>query len=454
MELSQIKVIVNVVEVEPCVMKLQLELPAERADATYRKVRKAVASKAALPGFRAGKVPQALLQKHFGGRILAEAIDGMVQESYKEGLAEAGLAEKVCGAPRLDGELGTYKEGEAFKVNVIVEVFPTIKLPEYKGLSLTKEKWEVTDADVEKQVNLFCDMGVSYEEEAKPAELNDMLQLSYEATLPEGMEVSDKSHYLIKAENTWLALREPEMLPGCSSILQGISAGEERDATVTFPEDFNGSDELKGKSLQYHFSVKSVRAEKRPAADDELAKRMGFESIDKMREAIRAHLENEAKRKEEENLSRQVVSQLSAGQDFPMPPSMLADHSAAFLRNSIEQRKREGASEDDIKAQLDGLKESAKGEALASLREYFILSEIAEKENVQLTNQDIYAIAMELQRKSGAGDGKANLSNVIKEKQKTGEFQRMCVLVRNMHAIKKVIEFANVTEVPAPVVEA
>ena len=114
MELSQVKVIVNVVEVEPCVMKLQLELPAERADATYRKVRKAVASKAALPGFRAGKVPPALLQKHFGGRILAEAIDDMVQESYKEGLAEAGLADKVCGAPRLDGELGTYNEGEAF----------------------------------------------------------------------------------------------------------------------------------------------------------------------------------------------------------------------------------------------------------------------------------------------------------------------------------------------------
>ncbi|MBO4511554.1 MAG: hypothetical protein J5746_02195, partial [Victivallales bacterium] len=87
-------------------------------------------------------------------------------------------------------------------------------------------------------------------------------------------------------------------------------------------------------------------------------------------------------------------------------------------------------------------------------REYYLLSEIAEKENVQLTNQYYYAIAMEFQRKAGAGDGKANLSNVIKEKQKSGEFQKMCVLMRNMHAIRKVIELANVTEVPAPVAEA
>ncbi len=445
MELSQSKVIVNVVEVEPCVMKLHLEMPAERADATYKKIRKAVASKASMPGFRAGKLPAAMLEKHYGARIMAEATDEIVQEAYREGLDQCDFADRICGSPRLDGEIEPYKAGEAQKLDIVVEVFPKITLPEYKGLELIREKKEVTDADVEKQIAMFGDMSVSYEEADKAAEANDMLQLSYEAVIPEGMEVSDKSSYLVKAENTWMALREPEMLPGCSTILLGVSAGEEKDATVTFPEDFSGSDELKGKSLQYHFAVKSVRAEKRPEMNDDFAKRFGCDSMDAMRDLLRKRMEEQADNEAQGKLAKQIVEKLTANQDFAVPPTMLASSAAGTLRTMAEQKKREGVSEEDIKSQLDEMKEKANSDAAASLREFCIFEEIAKAEKIELTQQDYIRIAMEFQQQAG----KANMKSVMKEKQESGEFQNACMRLRYMRTINKIIELANVTDAPA-----
>lgn len=442
MELS--KVIVNTVEVEPCVMKLQLEMPADRADATYRKVSKEVAGKVALPGFRAGKVPAAMLEKQFGPRILAEATDAMVQEAYREGLEQCEFKDKLCGSPRLDEGFEPYKPGEALKFAVTIEVFPTFTVPEYKGLELKRELKPVTDEDVDKQINMFSDMSVSYEEAAKPAAANDMLQLSYEATIPEGMEVSDKSHYLVKAENTWMALREPEMLPGCSTFLAGLSAGEEKDVTVSFPEDFSGSDELKGKTLQYHFAIKSVREEKRPALDDEFAKRFGCESFEKMRELMRQRMESQAKAESDSLLAKEIVAKLTEGMDFPLPPTMLASSAAGTLRALVEQKKREGVSEDDIKAQSDEMKAKANADAAASLREFFVFEEIARLEKIDLTQQDMMGLAMQFQRENE--NSKASFKSILKEKQGTGEFQNACMRVRFSRTISKIIELANVTE--------
>ena len=450
MELSQAKVIVNVVEVEPCVMKLQLEMPAERADAIYRKVRKAVTSRVSLPGFRAGKMPPALIEKHFGARIIAEAMDEIVQTAYKEGLAETELPGRIVGSPSLESAPEKYEAGQPVKCEVRVEVNPKITIPEYKGLALTKEKHTVTDQEVEDRLNSFAEMGSSYQEAQKAAEENDMLELGYEATIPEGMEISDKSSYLVKAENTWIALHEPEVLPGCVKALMGISAGEERDVTIAFPEDFAASDELKGKSLQYHFKVKSVRTKQRPALDDEFAKRFGMPSIEEMRKVIRNVMEREENEKEQNSLAKQIIDKLLEGQDFPLPPTQLNNVIEHSIQNRNEQLKKRGLSEEELKAKLEDAEElqELKDHVAKYLRQMLILDAIAKQENIGVSQDDLLSVASSFQRE--VGDGRANLSTVVKEKSSTGEFQAAIQNVRDSRTIAKIIELANITETEVP----
>ena len=450
MELSQSKVIVNVVEVEPCVMKLQLEMPADRADAIYRKIRKAVTSRVSLPGFRAGKMPPALLEKHFGARIIAEAMDEIVQTAYNEGIQEANLEGRIVGRPSLQGTPEKYVAGQPVKCEVQVEVNPTIALPNYKGLELTKEKVTVTDQQVEDRMNSFADMSASYQEAAKAAEENDMLELGYQANIPEGMEISDKSSYLVKADNTWIALHEPEVLPGCIQALMGISAGEERDATINFPADFAASDELKGKSLQYHFKVKSVRTKQRPELDDEFAKRFGMPGIDEMRKFVRESIERDATDKAQADLTKQIMDKLLEGQDFPLPPAQLKALIDSSTQNRAEQLKKRGLSAEELKAKLEDENElkQLRDDVEKYLRQVVILDAIAKEEKITITQNDLISVANSF--KMNMGDGRASLNTVVKEKSATGEFQMAIQKVRDFRTIAKIIELANVKEVEAP----
>jgi len=445
-EHSQAKVIMNVVEVEPCVMKLQLEMPAERADAIYRKIRNAVTSRASLPGFRAGKMPPALVEKHFGARIMAEAMEEIVQTAYNEAMQEAEFKSRIVGSPSLEGTPSQYEKGKPVKCEIKVEVNPQIAIPDYKGLALTREKHTVTDQEVEERLNNFADMSASYQEVKKAAEENDMLELGYEATIPEGMEVSDKASYLVKAENTWIALHEPEVLPGCVKALMGISAGEERDATIVFPEDFAASDELKGKSLQYHFKVKSVRSRQRPELDDEFAKRFGMNSIDEMRKVIRGGLEREENDKEQNSLTKQVIDKLLEGQDFPLPPTQLNAVISQSIQSRSEQLKRRGLSEEELKAKLEDEEElkQLKADVEKYLRQVIILDAISKQENISISQEDLLNVANMLRQ--NVGDGRASINTIIKEKTSTGEFQMTVQKLRDVRTIEKIISLANVTE--------
>lgn len=444
MDSTTAKVIVTPVEVEPCVVKLQIEMPAERAEKIYAQVETMVAKQATLPGFRQGKLPRNLLLKHHGKRIIAEATDRILRESCNEALDESDYSNKIAGEAKLseEDEFKEYIPGQPFKYEVIINVRPSFELPNYKGLQLSREVKKVTDADVEQQIDKTLDMCISYDKTEGPAAQRDILTLDYSATLPEGVTVPENANYLVKAEKTWVALREPEMLPGVSTLLLGVKPEDERDADVTFPETFE-VEELRNKTISYHFKIHEIRSEVRPELNEEFTQRFGCETVDVFRETMRKRLEAQSESIMRSSLIKQISDILFMDLSFPLPPAVVKSSALSILRSEIEKEKRAGTDVEAIRAKEAELTEKAQAEAEKSLRQFYLLSEIVNAENIEFTEEDnkqmLYSFAME--------GGKKDLNAIIKEKRESGEITQYVNNVLFGRAFDKIIEMADVVDI-------
>ncbi|MBQ9366505.1 MAG: hypothetical protein IJT83_01900, partial [Victivallales bacterium] len=213
MDNATLKVNVNALVKEPCSVTLQIEVPAEEALTVYNKVEKQMASRATLPGFRPGKLPTELLRRQFGKRIAAQASEELISKGYDAALEQAGYKGKVAGSPKIaeDSQEKMYEVGKPFAYNVDIETVPEFDLPEYKGLKIKRFTYEIKDEDIDKQADYFLQMSVKYEKSEEPAKEDDVLTLSYEAKLPEGLVIPDNYASIVKNEQGWYPMRTPEI---------------------------------------------------------------------------------------------------------------------------------------------------------------------------------------------------------------------------------------------------
>ncbi|MBQ6473831.1 MAG: trigger factor, partial [Victivallales bacterium] len=407
---------VNPVEVDPCTLKLEIEVPAERADSIYRRIEKEIATRASLPGFRQGKVPRSMLLKHFGPRIEAETVDRMVNEAYREAIKD--YVKDMIGDPKLDegSKNLVYRAGQPFQYTLVIERKAAYELPNYKGLKLTRLPIKVTDQDVEDEMARLLESASTFEKSEGPTAAKNILTADYEATLPEGLEIPDTDKYLVSAKGTWLALREPEMLPGISTALLGLKPGESRDTELTFPADFRSA-ALAGKTLMYHFTIQEIRAEKAAVLDEAFAKRMGMDSVEALRGALRKRLEMTEEFKQRNDLERQINAALFDSLDFPVPNSLVEANMQNGIRNVLNAERQKGASVEDCKNRMEEIKAEARQKIQAALRALFAQNRIAEEEKMSLAQGDL----RDFYDRVAAQAGDRPVKNVLKEKQDSGE---------------------------------
>ena len=447
MDTPTLKVNVTTEYPATCSALLKIEVPAEEAQVVYNKSAKEVASRASLPGFRPGKVPMAILMKNFAPQILARTTEKLFDGGYKAAVDAAGLSGKIIGSPELaeDSQDAKFEAGKPFAFSVVFDVRPEVAVPEYKGLQLSREKTEVTDEIVQLRVDSFLDMSAKMEVTQEPAKRDDILTGSYEAQLPEGLEIPDADKYVVKTEKAWLALREPEQLPGISTALLGVTPKSERDVEISFPADFR-VEALRGKTLKYHFAIDEIRSRIRPELNDEFVKQFGAESVEKFREVIKTRLEAEAEQGAKYKMIEQIDNLLFSNLSFDLPPRQLKQVCGDVYKNMLEREKRTGKSEEDINANDAEMKKNAKQTAEDSLRRNYVLEKIIEAEKVVLSEEDYRNVLGYFLQTAPRG---AKPDQVIKEKRESGELMRAMHEIVIQKTYDKIIEQAQVVDVPA-----
>ncbi|MFT9061764.1 MAG: trigger factor, partial [Acetobacter orientalis] len=260
-----------------------ITIPAADLDAKQEARLKEVAAGLKLPGFRPGKVPVSIARQRYADAVRAEVLEQAVSEALSSTLDERGL--RPAGQPKVDLVSGQ-EQGKDLEFKVETEILPEITVPDLSDLSLTRLKAVAGDEAIDKVVADIAKRQRNFEvvEEVRPSVKGDVLTIDFVGKR-DGVAFDGGT-----AEDVNVELGGEGFIPGFAEQIEGMQPGEEKVITVTFPENY-GAEELAGKEATFDIKVKALKKAVDAPIDDELAKKLGFETLEQLRDLVRKQVE-------------------------------------------------------------------------------------------------------------------------------------------------------------------
>ena len=373
----------------------RISIPASEIDDKIKAEVKRVAPQVRMPGFRPGKVPANLVRKMHGEQLHAQVVNDTIKSSVDELMKEKSLRPAM--EPKI--ELGEgYEEGKDAEVDVTLEVLPEIEAPSIDDLSIERMTVPVTDEEIEETLQRIAEGNKTYKDAAKTKKAadGDQVVIDFVGSI-DGTEFAGG-----KGEDTPLVLGSGTFIPGFEDQLVGVKTGDEKVVKVTFPDDYQAED-LKGQEADFAVTVKAVKTPQDSKIDDEFAKSLGLDSEEKLRELVKAQMEQETAGLTRTQMKRQLLDALAAGHDFPVPEKMVD----AEFEQIWEQLRQEAAREEDPDAalkEIESERDDYRHIAERRVRLGLLLSEIGQANNVQITQQEMSMLMQQAAQQYRAED--------------------------------------------------
>ncbi len=354
-----------------------------------------------LPGFRPGKAPAAMVAKRYSKELKDEFKSKVVGKAYRDGLEQSKL--EVLSL--VDVEEGTIEPGLSAAIKLTVDVSPAIKLPEYTGLELEIQPTEPTAVEMDRVIEGLRAERADFKVAERAAAKGDYVRFGYTGTLagkPLAEIVGDKAIYAA-APQTWEEVEGANegLLPGVSSQIAGLKAGDKKTIEVAFPADFAAVPALAGQTASYAIEVQEVRERVLPPMDEAFFKSHQVDDLDGLKAQVRAQL---TARKDYANRSaqrRQVTDALAARANFPVPESLIASERDGILRQFIEENLRNGIPQEKLEENKKELYDSASKAAVNRVKVQLLLAKIAEAEKLKVDEKDFNNWLMREAMRSG-----------------------------------------------------
>jgi len=347
---------------------------------------KEVAPQMKLKGFRPGKVPTSHVKKTFGRDLMGEIVNEALNTSSQKALDDAKVRPAAPAEMKLTSDMDKVIAGQddlAYEMSL--EVMPDFTPVDIKTLKLKRPTYEATDADLDEALNELAGQAKSYEDKkgktVKAAE-GDELTIDFLGKL-DGEPFEGGA-----AEDAQLVIGSNRFIPGFEEQLKGAKVGEEKVLNVTFPEDYQAK-HLAGKAVTFDVTVKAIKAEAPAVVDEDFAKRIGLESLDKLKELLRDNLNQQYKGAARFKLKRALLDELDKAHDFPLPPKMV-DAEFDGIWGQVQADKEAGRlPEEDAKKSEKKLKDEYRKIAERRVRLGLVLAEIGRANNVQVSDQEL-----------------------------------------------------------------
>ena len=377
--------------------EFQISVPASDLDAKADARLVDLKDKVRLNGFRPGKVPVSHLKKVYGRSVMAETIDQTIRDTNSQIFTERGFrlaTEPKVTMPTEQKAVEDILTGKSDLIyTVSIEVVPPIQLADFKGFTVEKPVAEVTDADVDEAIKRIADQNRAFaaKGEGAKAETGDRVTISFKGTI-NGTPFEGGT-----GEGIQVTIGSNTFIPGFEEQLLGIAAGETRTLKVSFPKNY-GSEKLAGQPAEFETTATLIEAPQDTAINDDFAKTLGLESLDKLKEAARERLTAEFAGATRQRVKRTLLDRLDESHRFEAPPS-LVDEEFNLMWNSI---KAEMESSGKTFADEDTTEEAAKEEyrkiADRRVRLGLVLSEIGEKNKITVTDDEVSRAVIERAR--------------------------------------------------------
>ena len=356
---------------------------------------KRIAPQMKMPGFRPGKVPANLVRKMHGPALLQDALNTALQEGVQTLIAEQGLRPAM--QPQVELAEG-YEQGQDAKLTVTLEVLPQVPTPAIDALKLERLTVPVADEAVDEQLQKFADQQKRWDDAGdKAAEQGDQVTVDFVGKTLDGVAFEGGS-----GEDMAVEIGGGRLIPGFEDQLVGVKAGEEKQISVTFPEDYPAK-ELAGQPATFDLTIKSVKTAGEAKVDDEMAKNLGLESLEQLRGLLKGQIEQEHNGLTRTYMKRKLLDQLADGHDFEVPPSMVE----AEFSQIWAQLEHEATHEEDpeaAKAEMEKERDDYRKIAERRVRLGLLLSEIGQANGVDVTAQEMNRLIAQAAQQYGPED--------------------------------------------------
>jgi len=414
----------ELVDVSETRKNLVVEIPTDTVDAEISRVTARYGKAAKLPGFRPGKVPARVVKQRFRGQILQDAAEHLVGHAVEDALTERGV--QPVDSPDIQNMV--IEEGQPLTFTAIFDVVPSFDPGDLSTIELRRQPVVVDEEAVDQSLERLRERAARFEPvdgtvvEAGHTAVVDLIR---QGTDKDGRRGEEDRHQQVSIE-----LGASANPPGFDDQVAGMSLGETKSFTLTYPNDYSNPD-LAGSTVDYTVTVKEIKRRVVPALDDEFAKDLGdFESLDALRARVRADLEAEATEASERQLRNDLLKKLAERVPFTVPPALIdreIDRRVQdFARRLMDQRIDPRQTNIDWAAFRQGQAEPAAD----SVKSAMALDEIARRESLTVTEEDLEA---EL-AKYAEGTGRSAAA-IRARLQQDGELPRLAAGLRREKAV-------------------
>lgn len=365
-------------------VKFTMEFTAEEFEQAQIKAYQEAKNQFEIPGFRKGKAPRSIIEKHYGeGVFFEDAIDALFRQFYGNALADLDL--EVIDSPA--AEFSKIAKGEGFTVTITVECFPIVEVKDYKGVEVEKVVQEVKDEDVENELKAVQKRNARMILVERPAKEGDTVLFDYAGF------VGDEQFEGGTAERQELVLGSGMFIPGFEEQLIGTTPGEKVDVKVTFPEEYH-AEELAGKEAVFHCLVHEIKEEQLPELDDEFAKDVSeYDTLEELKNANRERLEAYAKTSAENQMKDAAILKVVEANDVEIPRAMVEDEIDRMIGELNQQLRYQGITIDKYleftgKSMAD-FREEVRPEAEKAVKTRIILMGIVEVEKIEVSAEEM-----------------------------------------------------------------
>lgn len=424
--------------------KINVNVVAAEVDVIHGQLIREFQSQAKISGFRPGKAPENIVRMRFARELESELARYVFSRAYQHGVSDSEL--EVFNL--VESDEVEVKPGQDVSLSFTVDVIQDFDLPGYEGLKVTVKSTEPSADEIDAMIKQILSQRAEFNTVEKAAEAGDYVKCSYEGKIGEQMiadMVPDRTMWGTQ-KNTWeeAGTDHPYGVPAIIKGLVGTKAGDKKEVTMDFPQDFE-VEALAGKQAVYSLEVEEVREKVLPEMDDAFFKSIQLKDEVELRDRIRENLENQ-KKQQNMNLERQqITDQLLKSVDFALPESGIENERNSILVEFMKRNMDRGASESDFESTKEKLYEEAGKAAHNRLKTRIILSKIAKKENVQVENDDLGRLILFEAQQTGQKPEK-----IVKELQKNQDrlerMRRDILLQKTMDLILEKAERETITE--------
>jgi len=436
-EKEEIKDIVTIEDSGPCKKKISIEILeekiAEMVKGDYDELRK----EAVVPGFRKGRAPMRLLEKKFGEelskqvkiKLLADASDAAVKDNELN----------MMGDPDIDYESIELPESGSLKFEFEVEVRPEFDLPDMDGIAVDKPKITFGDDEIDEAVMSMRKRSGIMEPKDGAVEAEDQVIANIVMDI-EDVEEDEKR------ENIEIMVQENGNIAGIpvedlSKLLIGAKSGDKKTTNVEVASTFY-NEQYRGKKIAIEIDIKDVKQLVPAELDEAFFERLGIDDEDEMRERITESMEQQADRDARTNMSQQIQKYLVDNTTFDLPESIIAEHSSRVLQREYTNMLIQGKQREEIEQQMGQLRASSEDQAKEQLKQFFIMAKVADKFEVEVTEEEINGHIAQVAAYRGKRPEKMR-----EELLKDGSLAQFSMQVREDKCIDKILEKATITEV-------